>query len=65
MTKANPVAVQKHLKGIDYPANKQKLIQHAKKQNADQQILSLLEQLPEDAEYNNPTDLNKAIGEID
>ncbi|MBD6619418.1 DUF2795 domain-containing protein [Komarekiella sp. 'clone 1'] len=65
MAKANPVAIQKHLKGVDYPANKQTLIKHAKKQGADQAILSLLEQLPEEEEYESPTDLNKAIGEID
>ncbi len=65
MAKANPVQIQKHLKGVDYPANKQDLIQHAQRQGADEKVISLLEQLPEDEEYENPTDLNKAIGEID
>lgn len=65
MAKANPVQIQKHLKGVDYPANKQELIQHAQKQGADQKVISLLEQLPEEEEYENPTDLNKAIGEIE
>jgi hypothetical protein len=65
MAKANPVQIQKHLKGVDYPASKQELIQHAQKQGADQKIISLLEQLPENEEYNNPTGVNKAIGEID
>jgi len=64
MAKANPVAIQKHLKGIDYPADKQELIEHAKQQGAAQDIISLLEQLPEDKEYESPTDLNKAIGGI-
>lgn len=65
MAKANPVQIQKHLKGVDYPANKQDLIQHAQRQGADEKVISLLEQLPENEEYENPTDLNKAIGEID
>ncbi|MGH1393258.1 MAG: DUF2795 domain-containing protein [Trichormus sp.] len=65
MAKANPVQIQKHLKGVDYPANKQELIQHAQKQGADRNILSLLEKLPENDEYDTPTDVNKAIGEID
>ncbi|MBD2255527.1 DUF2795 domain-containing protein [Nostoc parmelioides] len=65
MAKANPVQIQKHLKGVDYPASKQELIQHAQKQGAEQKIISLLEQLPEDEEYENPTDVNKALGEID
>ncbi|MBE9201479.1 MULTISPECIES: DUF2795 domain-containing protein [unclassified Nodularia (in: cyanobacteria)] len=64
MTKANPVEIQKHLKGVDYPASKQELIQHAQKQGADQDLLSILEQLPENQEYETPTDLNKAIGNI-
>jgi hypothetical protein len=64
MAKANPVEIQKHLKGVDYPANKQDLIQHAKKQGADKGIISLLEKLQEDEEFESPTDLNKAIGGI-
>jgi Protein of unknown function (DUF2795) len=65
MAKANPVEIQKNLKGMDYPASKQELIKHAKKQGADQTILSLLNQLPDDEEFDSPTDVNKAIGEIE
>ncbi|BAT52960.1 unknown protein [Nostoc sp. NIES-3756] len=65
MAKANPVQIQKNLKGIDYPASKQELIQHAQRQGADEKVISLLQQLPENEKYKNPTDLNKAIGEID
>ncbi|MBD2299515.1 DUF2795 domain-containing protein [Nostoc sp. FACHB-190] len=65
MAKANPVEIQKHLKGIDYPASKQELVQHAQKQGADRKVLSLLEQLPDNKEFENPTDVNKAIGEIE
>ncbi|MBW4612173.1 MAG: DUF2795 domain-containing protein [Desmonostoc vinosum HA7617-LM4] len=65
MAKANPIEIQKHLKGVDYPASKQELIKHAKKHGADQKILSLLEQLPANEEYEGPTALNKAIGEIE
>lgn len=64
MAKANPVEIQKHLKGVDYPADKQELIKHAKKQGADREVISILEKLPEDEEYDNPTNLNKAIGDI-
>ena len=64
MAKANPVEIQKHLKGFDYPARKSDLIKHAKKQGADQDVISILEQLPENEEYGTPTDLNKAIGNI-
>lgn len=65
MTKANPVEVQKNLKGVDYPADKQELIQHAKQHGANQDVISLLEQLPDKQQFENPTDLNKALGEIE
>jgi hypothetical protein len=64
MAKVNPIEVQKHLKGIDYPANKEDIIKHAEKQGADEKLRSLLEELPED-EYETPTDVNKAIGQIE
>jgi Protein of unknown function (DUF2795) len=65
MAKANPVEIQKHLKGVDYPADKQELIKHARQQKADREVLSLLEKLPDDEEFSSPTELNKALGEID
>lgn len=64
MAKVNPIEVQKHLKGIDYPANKEDIIKHAEKQGADEELRSLLEELPEN-EYETPTDVNKAIGQIE
>lgn len=35
MAKVNPIQLQKHLKGVDYPATKEDLLQHAKDQGAD------------------------------
>jgi hypothetical protein len=64
MAKVNPIEVQKHLKGIEYPVNKENLIKHAEKNGADEELRSLLEELPED-EYETPTDVNKAIGQIE
>jgi hypothetical protein len=62
MAKVNPIQLQKHLKGMDYPASKQDLINHAKKQGADENALSALEQLP-DEKYETPADVSKAIGD--
>lgn len=64
MAKANPIQIQKHLKGVDYPASKQDLIKHAQQQGADENIRSVLEQLP-DEEFETPTDVSKAIGDIE
>ncbi|MBV8886805.1 MAG: DUF2795 domain-containing protein [Chroococcidiopsidaceae cyanobacterium CP_BM_RX_35] len=64
MAKVNPIQIQKHLKGLDYPASKQDLVKHAKQQGADKDALSSLEQLP-DEEYETPAEVSKALGEID
>jgi len=64
MAKSNPIQLQKHLKGVDYPASKEDLIAHAKKQGADEDALSTLQQLP-DEQYETPADVSKAVGEIE
>ena len=62
MAKVNPIQLQKHLKGVDYPASKEDLINHAKQNGADENAISALEALP-DEEYETPTDVSEAIGE--
>ena len=64
MAKVNPIQLQKHLKGVDYPASKEDLIEHAKQQGADENALSALQQLP-DEQYETPADVSKAIGETE
>lgn len=64
MAKANPIQLQKHLKGMNYPASKQDLIQHAKKHGADDNAMSVFEQIA-DEDYETPADVSKAIGEIE
>lgn len=64
MTKVNPIQLQKFLKGVDYPVNKETLLKHAKKNGADEAVLETLKQLP-DEEYETPTDVSKGVGEIE
>lgn len=64
MAKVNPIQLQKHLKGVDYPASRQDLIEHANKQGADDNVRSVLEQLP-DEEYETPAEVSKAVGDIE
>ncbi|MDM9383244.1 DUF2795 domain-containing protein [Chlorogloeopsis sp. ULAP01] len=64
MAKVNPIQLQKHLKGVDYPANKQQLIEHAQQQGADENAISVLQQIP-DQEYQTPTDVSEAVGKIE
>ncbi len=60
--KSNPIQVQKFLKGLDYPVNKQTIIQQAKKNKADKEVLDLLNHL-EDQEYNSPVEISKAVSQ--
>jgi hypothetical protein len=63
MSQVNPVQIQKFLKGVDYPANKQTLIENAKKLGADENVRESLEKLP-DQEYDAPVDVSQALAKI-
>ncbi|HWQ49508.1 MAG TPA: DUF2795 domain-containing protein [Methanosarcina sp.] len=54
----SPIEVQKALKDIDYPVNKKQLIEHAKKHNANDKVIEVLEDLPE-KEYTNAAAVSK------
>lgn len=64
MAKVNPIQLQKHLKGVDYPARKADLIKTAEEQGGDENVRKTLEQLP-DKEFETPAAVSKAIGEIE
>lgn len=64
MAKVNPIQLQKHLKGIDYPAGKEDLVKHAQQQGADEEALSTLKQLP-DEQYETSAEVSKAVGQIE
>ena len=59
----NPIQVQKFLGGIDYPIAKKDLVEQAKSNGADQEVMSTLEELPFE-EFNSPNDVSEAIGKL-
>lgn len=63
MAKINPIELQKHLKGVSYPASKRDVIDKAKENGADGELQSMLERLS-DEQFQTPADVNKAIGDI-
>lgn len=63
MAKINPIQLQKHLKGMGYPATKEQLIEHAQKNGADKNAMEVLQQLPE-KEYQTPTIVSQAVSNI-
>ncbi len=58
----SPANVATYLKGIDYPANKQDLLQHARQNGAEQDVVDVLERMPEQ-QYGNMADVRKGYGE--
>ncbi len=60
----NPIQVQKYLKGVDYPCNKQGLIDRAKQEGADEKVIQTLQAMPMD-QFNSPNDVAQAIGKIE
>ncbi len=63
MTVNNPIQLQKFLSGVDYPARKQDLVDRARRQGADDNVVQTLERLPRD-EFNSPNDVSEAFGDL-
>lgn len=63
MDKVNPIQVQKHLKGMEYPASKEDIVKQAKDGGADKELCEFLDRLP-DEQYDTPADVSKAIGQL-
>lgn len=57
----SPANVTKHLKGIDFPAQKQDLVKHAQQLKAEKVVIDEI-QLMEDREYANMADVMKSFG---
>jgi predicted outer membrane protein len=60
MPHANPIQIQKYLKGVDYPASKDQLLENARKLGADENICASLEQLPDD-QFQTPAEVSQAF----
>lgn len=59
----NPVQVEKCLKGLDFPADKQEVIEYASQHGATSEIRQALNSLPERT-FDSPVGLNKVLGEM-
>ena len=53
MNQPDAITVQKYLSGVDYPCGRDGLVEHARKQGADDQLLRELQDMP-DREYDGP-----------
>ncbi|MEV0168168.1 uncharacterized protein DUF2795 [Nonomuraea fuscirosea] len=59
-TAPNPIDLQRHLSGVDYPASKEDLVEAAREQDADDDIIEALEAMP-DRQYDGPNAVSQAI----
>lgn len=58
----SPSNVSLHLKGIDFPAGRDDLSKQAEKNGAPQEVLDVIENMPDD-DFENMADVMKAYGE--
>jgi hypothetical protein len=58
--KPNPIQMQKFLGGIEYPASRDQLVEHARSKGADDAVLEGLQAIP-DREYNGPNAVSQAF----
>ncbi len=56
-------SIRRVLEGIDYPADKQKLIQTARDHNAPESMLSAIQKMP-DKQYTSADDVTRTFGEM-
>ena len=61
MSKPNPIELQKHLAGVDYPAKREDLVRAAERNGADEDTLAAVRALP-DRTYEGPSGVSKEIG---
>jgi len=60
----SPANVQKYLSGVGYPADKQDLIEAARRNDAPDEVMQTIRKLPEE-HYGGPQDVMKGYGEIE
>jgi Protein of unknown function (DUF2795) len=57
---ANPIDIQRHLKGVDYPADRDELVEVARSEDAPPEVLEALEALPDD-EFEGPDEVMEEL----
>ncbi len=58
MSAPNPIQMQKYLGGLDYPAARDDIVDHARQNGADDEVLQHLQAIP-DRQYDGPNAVSK------
>lgn len=59
----SPIAVERYLKGIDFPATKDDLIQHAQENDAPNDVLGALDRF-DDRPYSSVADIAREVSKV-
>ncbi len=62
-TKISAAELQLYLKGVSYPVDKNRLIDHARSNNAPDTVMGVLRRLP-DRQYTRPADIEEEFSKI-
>ncbi len=60
----SPANISNYLGGIDFPTGKNDIVEHAKQNDAEPDVMKILESLPE-GQYENMADVMKGVGEVE
>lgn len=60
----SPSNIAHSLEGVDFPANRDDLIQHAKQHDADEEVLDVMQHMPQ-RDYGSMADVMKGVGEVE
>lgn len=58
----DPIEVQKHLRGVTYPATRDELIEAAEHEDAPEEVLDELRALDEETHFDGPDEVMEALG---
>jgi hypothetical protein len=60
VSKPNPIQMQKYLSGVDYPASRDDLVEHARSKGADDAVLDHLRSMP-DRSFDGPNAVSQSF----
>lgn len=60
----SPANVAHYLSGIDFPANRDDLLKHARSHDAEEDVLEVLQQMPQ-RDYGSMADVMKGVGRVE
>ncbi len=60
----SPANIAHYLKNIDFPCSREQILRQAENNNADDEVLEVLQQMPE-SDYGSMADVMKGVGQVE